>query len=195
MPSRTTPESSRPRVSDRTMVANLAIATLVGFEQRMASSQIMSMKPLRRGTGCLDEDATGPRPSTARCNPAEGLDARKHPRRPASGEKYLLTFPFIGHPCQPSPDHSVSDQHLSKCDQVRAKRQVPRRRSLSVQFRVPARSTNRHRRSRTGYSTRRTAAGLRTVLSWPRSSLIADLRSWAGSQHRQANRQWSSRPD
>src|SRR5215472_11490964 len=32
-------------------------------------------------------------------NPAEGLDARKHPRRPASGEKYLLTSPFIGLPC------------------------------------------------------------------------------------------------
>ena len=99
MPPRTTPESSRPRVSDRTMVANLAIATLVGFEQRMASSLIMSMKPLRRGTRCLDEDARGPRPSTARRNPAEGLDARKHPRRPASGEKYLLTSPFIGLPC------------------------------------------------------------------------------------------------
>src|SRR6516165_12342223 len=99
MPPRTTPESSRPRVSDRTMVANLTIATLVGFEQRMASSLIMGMKPLRRGTPCLDADARGPRPSTARCNPAEGLDARKHPRRPASGEKYLLTSPFIGLPC------------------------------------------------------------------------------------------------
>jgi len=98
MPPRTTPESSRPRVSDRTMVANLAIATLVGFEQRMASSLIMSTKPLRRGTPSLDEDARGPRPSTAWCNPAEGLDARKHPRRPASGEKYLLTSPFIGLP-------------------------------------------------------------------------------------------------
>ena len=107
MPPRTTPESSRPRVSDRTMVANLTIATLVGFEPRMASSLIMSMKPLRRGTRCLDEDARGPRPSTARRNPAEGLDARKHPRRPASGEKYLLTSPFIGLPVLPTT-HSAN---------------------------------------------------------------------------------------
>jgi hypothetical protein len=52
------------------MVANLTIATLVGFEPRMASSLIMSMKPLRS----LDEDARGPRPSTVLhgVNPAEG---------------------------------------------------------------------------------------------------------------------------
>src|SRR5215467_2264990 len=63
----------------------------------MASSPIMSMKPPRIGTHCLATSARGPRQSAARRNRV-GLDARKDPRRPAGGEKCLLTSPFIGLP-------------------------------------------------------------------------------------------------
>src|SRR5215472_17193303 len=65
----------------------------------MASSPIMSMKPPRIGTHCLATSARGPRQSAARRNRV-GLDARKDPRRPAGGEKCLLTSPFIGLPIE-----------------------------------------------------------------------------------------------
>ena len=98
MPPRITPESYRPRVSDRTMVANFGNRYACRFEPRMASSRIMSMKPPRIGTYCLVTSARGPGQSAARHNRAGGLDARKDPRRPAGGEKCLLTSPFIGPP-------------------------------------------------------------------------------------------------
>src|SRR6266851_9489767 len=99
MPPRITEESNRPRVSDRTMVANLATTTLVRFKKTKGVVTITSMKPLGMGIRCLAAGARGPRRSTSRGPLHTGLGGWMHESiraRPAGGEKCLLTSPFIG---------------------------------------------------------------------------------------------------
>src|SRR6266849_3014334 len=96
MPPRITAESNRPRVSDRTMVANLATTTLVRFKKTKGGVTITSMKPLGMGIRCLAAGARGP---TTLNTTGTGLGGWMHESirgRPAGGEKCLLTSPFIG---------------------------------------------------------------------------------------------------
>src|SRR6266852_1752029 len=97
MPPRITAESNRPRVSDRTMVANLATTTLVRFKKTKGGVTITSMKPLGMGTRCL---AAGARRTYDdqhhgdRCTQGWGLDARKYPRPSCGRGKMSLDIPF-----------------------------------------------------------------------------------------------------
>ena len=95
MPPRITQESYRPRVSDRTMVANFATATLASFGARMASSRYASMKPLGWRMIPPRRSAAG-RTVKTESQPHRGLDAREYPRPPVGAEECLLTSPFIG---------------------------------------------------------------------------------------------------
>src|SRR5713101_8020329 len=97
MPPRIIEESNRPRVSDRTMVANLATTTLVRFKKTKGGVTITSMKPLGMGTRCL---AAGARRTYDdqhhgdRCTQGWGLDARKYPRPSCGRGKMSLDIPF-----------------------------------------------------------------------------------------------------
>src|SRR5713101_5867577 len=102
MPPRITAESNRPRVSDRTMVANLATTTLVRFKKTKGGVTITSMKPLGMGIRCLAAGARGP---TTLNTTGTGLGGWMHESirgRPAGGEKCLLTSPFIGLALRPA---------------------------------------------------------------------------------------------
>src|SRR5262252_8905637 len=100
MPPRITEESNRPRVSDRTMVANLATSTLVRFKEDEGRRHDTSMKPLGMGIRCLAASASGPTKDQHhgdRCTHRAGGWMHETIRgRPAGGEKCLLTSPFIG---------------------------------------------------------------------------------------------------
>ncbi len=97
MPPRITEESNRPRVSDRTLVANLATTLLVRFKKTKGVVTITSMKTLGTGIRCLAAGARGPTTiniTGTRCTQGWGLDARKHPRPPCGRGKMSLDIPF-----------------------------------------------------------------------------------------------------
>src|SRR6266852_1358367 len=99
MPPRITEKSNRPRVSDRTMVANLATTTLVRFKKTKGVATITSMKPLGMGIRCLAAGARGPKTINITGTVAHRAGGWMHESirgRPAGGEKCLLTSPFIG---------------------------------------------------------------------------------------------------
>ena len=99
MPPRITEESNRPRVSDRTMVANLATTTLVRLKKMKGGITIMSMKPLGTGIGCLAywcETTYDDQHYGTVAHRAGGWMHESIRSRPAGGEKCLLTSPFTG---------------------------------------------------------------------------------------------------
>src|SRR5215472_17887214 len=99
MPPRITEESNRPRVSDRTMVANLATTTLVRFKKTKGGVTITSMKPLGMGIRCLNASVSGPTTINITETVTHRVGGWMHESirgRPAGGKKCLLTSPFIG---------------------------------------------------------------------------------------------------
>src|SRR6266849_10487870 len=105
MPPRITEKSNRPRVSDRTMVANLATTTLVRFKKTKGVVTITSMKPLGMGIRCLAAGARGPTTINITGTVAHRAGGWMHESirgRPAGGEKCLLTSPFIGLALRPA---------------------------------------------------------------------------------------------
>src|SRR5713226_4279537 len=113
MPPRITEKSDRPRVSDRTMVANLATTTLVRFKKTKGGVTITSMKPLGMGIRCLAAGARGP---TTLNTTGTGLGGWMHESirgRPAGGEKCLLTSPFIGLTLRPGDSLTAPRAALS----------------------------------------------------------------------------------
>src|SRR6266849_3994675 len=97
MPPRITEEINRPRVSDRTMVANLATTTLVRFKKTKGVVTITSMKPLGMGIRCLAAGARGPTTINITGTVAHRAGGWMHESirgRPAGGEKCLLTSPL-----------------------------------------------------------------------------------------------------
>src|SRR6266849_6167275 len=106
MPPRTTQQSHRPRVSDRTMVG---------------TSPPRSLQALRHGTKNAATDGPGSGATQrSRTEPHTGLDVRQLPL-PAEREKYfLLTSPFIepgrpaifGNPCHATmPKSNIRHPH------------------------------------------------------------------------------------
>jgi hypothetical protein len=91
MPPRMTEESSRPRVSDRTMVSNSATVTLASFANRRATVSTETMEPqgeenfaahatkrkttaspkeckFNLGAGCRDQETSGTEPKESYCS-------------------------------------------------------------------------------------------------------------------------------
>src|SRR5712692_2308291 len=99
MPPRTTQQSHRPRVSDRTMVG---------------TSPPRSLQALRHGTKNAATDGPGSGATQrSRTEPHTGLDVRQLPL-PAEREKYfLLTSPFI-EPTRPMPRASRPDARVDR---------------------------------------------------------------------------------
>src|SRR5712691_7451292 len=96
MPPRTTQQSHRPRVSDRTMVG---------------TSPPRSLQALRHGTKNAATDGPGSGATQrSRTEPHTGLDVRQLPL-PAEREKYfLLTSPFI----ERQAGDAVRDRHARR---------------------------------------------------------------------------------
>jgi hypothetical protein len=87
MPLRTTRKSTRPRASDRSMVATRTTTRLASFRTRSASSLLIKMHLLRW---------INPRHNTPRASSiANGLDVANQTRASGAGRKIFLTCPLI----------------------------------------------------------------------------------------------------
>src|SRR6266699_1739745 len=103
MPPRTTEESYRPRVSDRTMVGNSAIVMLVSFKKRMGAVTTVEMEPQggRDLTVSCDETKHETTSSEQDHSPSRvhvqtiGLNAEtKKVSAPSRGREISLDIPF-----------------------------------------------------------------------------------------------------
>src|SRR5215467_531176 len=94
MPSRITPKSTRPPVSDRTMVDTVQPQALASFGNRSASSLLMKM-PLLRWNKAKPKDHTARHQNRASLIADKGRDAANHRRTSGRGRRMSLTSPLI----------------------------------------------------------------------------------------------------